>query len=455
MKKTLVAMFALFLAVPTVSYAGSATSRWDLTIGGNVKFDIGWSDESAENPGSDMWVGGLPLRDSTSGNRTSGEKYGTQLWGAGETAINFFIKGPDTWGAKTHAFIAGDFTGFWGAAQGTNIAGPGNSYNTFNLLIAQVGFDWASTSLAFGVAGSFWGQIPTWSNSVGWNVLNFGGKGAAPVTPQITVTQRFRKNFTAGFGVMTPHNTVNQLMTIHGAQGVPEPNQHQSGDPFTNPLPAFEGKVAYSSDSWGKVGPWQLLVEVDGFWGRIRRLFGTGNVSHKDIDEWFADFKFLIPIIPEKGGNKAMGLYGDATIFATQGGGSTGNWYANAAGQGGPLGYGSFLTFIYQRAADGDFHANLLRGLYTHAQFYFTDAMSVNGWWTYSKVNASRALRSSFPDGAVQANQYVANLQYDVNPAVRFTLEWEHTNARFAAQREGKENGGTNNAYRLAAYYFF
>jgi len=151
MKKTLVIMLALFLAIPAISYAGSATSRWDLTIGGNIKFDVGWSDQSGAMSGNDMWTGQNADRNPASGNRTLYDKYGTQLWGAGETGLNFFVKGPDAWGAKTHAFISGDFTGFWGSA--TNGINFPNGYNNFDLVIADMGFDWANTSLDFGVGG--------------------------------------------------------------------------------------------------------------------------------------------------------------------------------------------------------------------------------------------------------------------------------------------------------------
>ena len=49
------------------------------------------------------------------------------------------------------------------------------------------------------------------------------------------------------------------------------------------------------------------------------------------MDEWLVDFKFLIPIIPEKNGNKACALYFDGEIFlAEQGLG--GNWMAEANG---------------------------------------------------------------------------------------------------------------------------
>ena len=151
MKKTLVIMLALFLAIPAISYAGSATSRWDLTIGGNIKFDVGWQDQSGADVETTCGPAGTADRNPSAGNTTIYNKYGTQMWGAGETSLNFFVKGPDAWGAKTHAFILADFTGFWGAAQITS--GPPAAYNNFDLLIAEMAFDWANTTPAIGVGG--------------------------------------------------------------------------------------------------------------------------------------------------------------------------------------------------------------------------------------------------------------------------------------------------------------
>ena len=47
MKKIVVVMLALTLAIPAVSFAGSATSRWDLTIGGDIKTDFAYSNIAA------------------------------------------------------------------------------------------------------------------------------------------------------------------------------------------------------------------------------------------------------------------------------------------------------------------------------------------------------------------------------------------------------------------------
>ena len=46
MKKFIVITFALFLAIPAISFAGSADSRWDVTIGGFIKADFGYTTQS-------------------------------------------------------------------------------------------------------------------------------------------------------------------------------------------------------------------------------------------------------------------------------------------------------------------------------------------------------------------------------------------------------------------------
>ena len=132
---------------------------------------------------------------------------------------------------------------------------------------------------------------------------------------------------------MTAYNTVNQLPSPGGSSTA------TIQDIYRNPLPAFEGKFAYTSDSCGKVGPWQLLAELDGFYGQIRHITDWTNAAvtnptfrDKDTDEWIVDFKLLIPIIPEKNGNKTSALYADGEIFAAEGAGLGGNWMANANG---------------------------------------------------------------------------------------------------------------------------
>jgi len=83
MKKFLVVMLALFLAIPAITYAGSVTSKYDVTIGGYVKFDLGWSNQ---NNGPDYITA---ARESIRGNQNRLDEYGNTYMYAGETRVNF------------------------------------------------------------------------------------------------------------------------------------------------------------------------------------------------------------------------------------------------------------------------------------------------------------------------------------------------------------------------------
>jgi hypothetical protein len=222
MKKIFVIMLALVLAAPALSYAGSATSRWDLTIGGKIVIDFGFDDDGSRGTLSGS---GIPNRDVHRHFESVAEKFGTSLWGAGQTQLTFGVRGPDAWGAKTGAFILTDFSGTWGTSTTTQvIPAPGTAaptvlvgngqYDTLDLMVAQITLDWPDTQLLIGQTGGVFGAYPpTFAESVGYT-LHWGGKGAAPTAPQITVTQRFMKDWTAKFGIMSPQNTTSALNSL-------------------------------------------------------------------------------------------------------------------------------------------------------------------------------------------------------------------------------------------------
>ena len=371
------------------------------------------------------------------------------MWGGGETGLNFFIKGPDAWGAKTSAFILGDFTGVWGSG------GTANNYNTFNLLIANINFDWANTSLQMGVGGTFVGMLPTFSNSLAWGSTNLGGKGAAPVAPSVSVTQRFDKNWSVGFGILAPYNQISQLNQPAGFASTLS-NGQSIENYFRTPFPNFEGLVKYSSDSCGKVGPWQLTVQADAQYGWIR-MIGNPAVaatvaSKDDVPDWMAEFKFLVPIIPEKNGNKAGALYADASIFMTQGEGQPGSYLGFG---GGPNAFGWLTDDYADRTDPMDYNAAIMWGITSHAAYYLTDAVSINAFYLWSSIDPSMTARMTFPGATIKSAQAIGNLVYDVNPAVRFVFEWDYQDATFAAAVPGMKNYGSSNDWRIGAYYFF
>ena len=189
MKKLTILFLALIIAVPTMSYAGSATSRWDLVIGGMVKFDVGWVDHANRSAFN------TSRPEPRAGQSNNEWNRGTFFMKATESALSFFIKGPDALGAKTSALLLGDFTGGWNIASAN---GAGN----FNAEIIKIQFDWPTTTLEMGVFPTMLGMYPTHAgNFIGYGMGNEFGKGH-PSVAQINVTQKFGKNFSAAFGVL-------------------------------------------------------------------------------------------------------------------------------------------------------------------------------------------------------------------------------------------------------------
>jgi hypothetical protein len=179
MKKGLIIVIALLLALPAVSFAGSATSRWDMTIGGFVKVDAGWSNQNTGAALDSYFADRL----DRSPNRSAANQSGSFGMAAGQTSLNFLVKGPDAWGAKTSAFIQATFTG-----QTTNGGQAGTRMGTATLFLAYMDFDWANTKLTVGQAWQSWGFLPTF-NILGFYDLLMAGRGNT--VPQITVKQNF------------------------------------------------------------------------------------------------------------------------------------------------------------------------------------------------------------------------------------------------------------------------
>lgn len=448
MKKIFVMMLALCLAVPAISYAGSATSRWDMTIGGVVKFDFGWVDSKATGT---LATSGVPARDDKIGT-TINNDYGNYIWGGGETNLNFFVRGPDAWGAKTSAFVLMDFIGVWG----------GSNYGTADLLVATLNFDWPNTTLMMGDAGGTFGMLPTFAgNQSSWGAIGlFGDKGPAPVLSQITVTQRFTKDFSAKFGIMSSVNNGRSANSLGGNSAMTQS--------FRASTPGAQAGITYASDACGKVGPWRLTVGMSG--GLIREKYtsqipavlnpaGTAIVTPSTtaddtVTGWLADLKFLVPIIPEKNGNKAMALYVDGDVWRGQ---NMDGFNAGWSGTG-------VAAYNRDGATDPDFASNVSTGFMAHAAFYFTDQLWINGYYMYAKKDMSHRYRDVTNRDAVKnAYQTILSLAYDVNPAVRFTLQWDHSYAKYAHEAglvgipasATLKDKGTQDAFRMAAYYYF
>jgi hypothetical protein len=454
MKKFIVIALALFLAIPAISFAGSATSRWDVTIGGYIKADFGYTTQSQ---GADYAVA---LRESKNGYENLGDEYGNYFSAAGETRLNFLIKGPDGWGAKTIGFIEGDFRGATG----------GSNYGTFALRHAFMKMQWENDALTIGHTWQKWGLMPSFANVLlGWNMLGAFLKGSRQ--PQIMWDHTFTKNFNMSFGIISPTDAYG---TAGGAQKV---------DSFTqSPYPFFEGEFSYTSDGCGKIGPWQMLFSLSGFYGWQRPIYATqattstnyactatgcaGTVvnnpyAYDDKLEtaWGAAFKGFIPIIPEKKGDKGGALSLSGIIFASQ----NPSWYM------GPLtqssynrGTSSYPDYAYPRIFGG----------WAQMTYFFTDKFFISGWYGQMDYNNSKRFKNATNASGAYVNnnvvtgetQYIVNVSYDVNPAMRLGVEWDYIKTQYAnngATLPGSDpalyagKNGSMNAFRFGAWYFF
>jgi hypothetical protein len=433
MKKFIVIALALLLAVPAISFAGSATSRWDVTIGGYVKFDMGYMDQSHQ--GADYYSA---ARESDSLENVADE-YGNLFSAGGETRLNFLVQGPDGWGAKTSAFIEGDFSG----------RTSGDGYGAFSLRHAFMKMQWANDSLTIGHTWQRFGLMPSFANILlAWNMLGAFQKGTRQ--PQITWEHNFNKNLGFSLGIISPTDS---LGGTGGAQKV---------DGFSrSPYPFGEGELFYTTDTCGKIGPWQMLFSVSGYYGQVKGIrdaagdyadaLGAIYSSSKDAknarfhdknaDAWGLAFKGFIPIIPEKKGNKAGALSLSGQAFALQ----NPSWYM------GPFSVGTYVR------ENGDLATPLLVGGWGQLTYFFTDKLFISGWYGNMQYKMSRRYRADDATASTikAEQQYILNLSYDVNPAMRLGIEYDRIDTKYAARTTGLKRDGSMNAYRIGAWYFF
>ncbi len=435
MKKCLLVLFVVSLILPVLCNAGSVSSRYDVTFGGFVKFDLGFTSQNGNADAS------TAARSSTSSRKVLADEYGNTFMSGGETRFNFLVKGPDLWGAKTSAFIEGDFRGVT----------TGNQYGGFNLRHAFMKLKWQSAEL---IAGQTWQQfgMPYYGAWMGAGDVTEYLRGIR--LPQIALRYFFTREFNAMFGLVsaTEWSGANNYYA-NGVRG--------SNDGFArSSWPGFEGEIAYWTDRCGKIGPNNLKFALGGYYGKdngtsATYLTAAGNDYRDDtINSWVAAFRYSIPIVPERKGNKAMAVLLNGNFFIGQN--IAGNNWLGTAG----LSEGS-----YQRPT-GDLTAPTSFGLFTQASWWITDSLSLNGMYGYLKFNYSgygRSFSATARDRINMSQTYAANLLWDANQAIRFGIQWIRNFSGYNGYGTPGTSVGTGNAdrtgvadmYRFGAWYFF
>jgi hypothetical protein len=451
MTKFILALIAAFLLVPDAALAGSAASTWDLTVGGYVRFDMGYSNGGRHGYGA---------FDSTA------DKYGNINLYSGATRLNFLIKGHDAWGAKTSAFVEGDFNGVF----------SGRNRGTFDLRHAFISLDWPLTRVVIGQTFAKWGYLPTYANMI------VGGSDLSPFVkghrqPMVRIEQRLGFDWIFSFALLSPTNTLgsNRSNTPTGVV-----------DGFTqSQMPFYEATLGWSSDRYGNIGPWKALFSIDAFYGQekkaVTRFAGPESAptsisaTNKSVDSWGIALKGFIPVISERKGNKAGALSLSGVTFV----GQNPAWLQS----------GAFRAGSYSRPGDTnsapsdpsgepapDFAAPVFYGVWGQVSYFLTDRLFINAWYGYLRNDTSRAYDSAgnaFSGAFAHANvvqnttQYIVSLCYDVNQAIRFAAEYSYYITRYANYGTVPDPLGSGalipvlskdaafQAFRLGAWYFF
>jgi len=482
MKKIIIVLLALFLALPVLSHAGSVTSKWDMTIGGLVTFGMGYSDQSnslGASAGSTS-AGGenqfLAARSGYKGNQNRDNEYGNFFSTGADARLNFLVKGPDGWGAKTSAFIEGEFRGasIGGVAEGG-----------FYLRHAFMKLAWPNATLTVGHTWQRWGFMPSFAavgQIYGYNDIGPFTKGLRQ--PRIDFEQRFGKNLSASIALVSPN------VTLGGLGVTPVDSFSMSKYPF------LEGEFKYATDKCGVIGPYGLMAALGGFYGQEKKviqyntivtsgLATTGQNSNlytdRDVNAWAIALKAFIPIIPEKNKNKKGALSLSGNLFYGQNLG----WFA------GPL--ATSMTQSYQRVNSGvtvntsgagsaTYVAPSIVGGFGQVTYFITDKLFVDGYYGYLKSNKSDYQKYyADPTGISSTTQLIFNVNYDINQAIRIGAQYMYvrtvydqfqyqTNAGVASSPYSAGNpvpiagnsasqvlarDGSANIFRIGAYYFF
>lgn len=464
MKKVLIVVFALLLALPAVSFAGSATSRWDLTIGGYVKVDVGYVNQAAVGPaGLEAY---FPDRPNLGANQSAANSAGSFAMATGQTTLNFLVKGPDTWGAKTTAFIQGSFYGqtingnnnINNGSTATAYSGTGTRYGTFTLTHAYMDFTWATTKLTVGQNWQSWGFQPSYT-FLGLYDLLMAGRGNT--VPQITVAQNFSKNFYGSFGIQEPYNmrdqyggsaslgisqNTNNIAAGANPAAIAANAATGNGARVTTIMPDFTAEFGYKSESCGRIGPNVMQFAVGGFWGQDTLVYmdpqdsqgaGHNRMSTAHVDRWGAAFKAFIPIIPEKNLNKAGAFSLSGSIWSGQ---NLANWFLGARN------VDSVIPYDANPGLGVRWTVPVTTGGWGQLSYYITDKVYLNGLYAYNRNFTSELYNMEFPNQMRRWEQIIGNVIYDVNPAVRVGLEYTYASA-------GYNYYAVNTAQQPAGYY--
>ncbi|OPX20479.1 MAG: hypothetical protein BZ151_03995 [Desulfobacca sp. 4484_104] len=436
----------------------------EFKLGGYVKMETVWDSTNVDK--------NLLRFPNIGRNNAAGDaQHGRLKFSANNTRMNFMMKGPEVFGAKTTGFIEWDFE-------------KGTVHNEqLRIRHAMFRLNWPETEL---LLGKYWSmlteEIP--------ETVNFGACTTAGQpflrTPQIRLTQKFLGDWTAAIAIAEP---------VDGRWDSPEPpNNANAGE--SSETPQVNAKLVYSKDLWGKGAYWgkprPFSARVAASWQRNRynqfdigfdpatgdptttwRVWGNNNYFNPTftrfrqrdtqyLDKWLVEGSLFIPIIPTYTENLAGTLSLLTQWFVGQG---MDIWLEDAANT------STYLVYQGRDAAGNplyDREAQRRWGGFAQLTYYFTNQWFVNAVYGINRafdISNERDISApgrykfaTFGDPVKMNQHYYLALYYRPVQALKFGLEYTYVRTDYyqiTTVQSERSDYGDNHRLMFGGFFFF
>lgn len=413
MKKASVLTALLTFALSSLAFGAPVESKFNVTLGGYVKLDAIHQDaHMGAQRGALGTLGAPPIAATEDRDQTN--------FTARQSRLNLTVTGPEALGAKTRAFVEGDFYG----------GGGGNNTGNFRMRHATFTLAWDTTELMF---GQFWDIFGPMAPST----LDFGtgaivGAPNSPRVAQVRLSQKVNLN---------ENNSVRFIVGLQDPLQDDLANVHETESPAGN----IAGQIVFESKALG-VSP--------GYWGlpmqpltvSLFGQYGKGNAGDGvDYDAWGAGVFTHVPIVKSSDGkSRAMTLTFEGQAYMAEGmnwNNATASRTIGSAAAGtleGAEGYGAFGQFIFYPTQPTGIAAGYgRRGVLDHANYRTRGVV-------LGPSSPTNTPTQRYNDA------YFLNVSHDVGN-VRLAVEY--------MRQEGKYfdpvNDAKGNRYQFSAIYFF
>jgi hypothetical protein len=467
-----VVMLAFVVAVPAISFGAAMQTRWDLTIGGYTKFEVGWASQGV---GSDWYYAN---RNGGTADNTK-DKYGNYFMQVGSSNFNFQGKAPDAFGAKVSTYMEIGLTSETGSGNASNDAvnQPNQNatmdYGVLSLRRLYVDFAWAQDSLRLGYdwADEHFTNVGFWT--VGDNMMS---PYKAVRMPQINWTHKYGDKWLTKLAL----NFTGYWAGVNG--------NNMEVDAFTRSLyPGPSLTIEYRNPACGLINGKPFTFHVSNVVGFEKRQYYTNltpaaslaaalnaspaaHLGTSNINSYSGTAGVYVPVIPEKDPTNRQG----ALAFM---GGIT--WGMNCNLYDGPSCQASYNRFggLDDRnmgaagvsAIGNDWTSYTEYGYWAGIEYYLTHQLSVvagNSLWKAANLSSRYMLMN--PSVMQYDNTWALEFKYIVNPSMTIGVAYFNEYTKFGhptladgvtTQADGKpmvnKNYGTLQDIRAAMFYYF